>query len=82
MGASLIGRFGRDTPEGFACQQHLEGMATADAFQFVDCEIMKVLQSVPVPPEDWYPSEYTVFWLLSTSSPNLSHFHQCFAKLQ
>ena len=45
------------------CQQHLEGMATADAFQFVDCEIMKVLQSVPVPPEDWYPSEYTVFWL-------------------
>ena len=52
IGAGLIRRFGCDTPEGVACQKHLDDMATMDSFQFIECEGMKALQSAPPPPTD------------------------------
>lgn len=55
IGASLIRGFGAHTPEGVACQKHLDDMATTDDLQFIECESMKALQCVPVPPAHWDP---------------------------
>ena len=55
VGADLVRHFGKETPEGVACQKHLDDMASTDDFQFVNFESIKALQSVPAPPEDWAP---------------------------
>lgn len=57
IGAKLVRRFGSDTPEGAACQNHLDDVATTDDFQFINCESIKALQYVPAPPANWEPPE-------------------------
>ena len=57
IGTKLVRRFGSGTPEGAACQKHLDDMATTDDFQFINCESIKALQYVPAPPSKWKPPE-------------------------